>query len=313
MRSIVEFAGQDLEEAIAAAAGALNLPPEQLKFSVLEMGAKGFLGLGRRRARIAVDPADPALFLEEVALPPPLPPNEAETPPDTPQEEAVTEEPPDLPCGANAPAGADISAASKNSKPHKRPCPPARPLPPLEPPSLTRAAAGETREDDPKDETALLARTVVTDILSRLGLTADMSLARLGARLVINLDGPDRALLIGARGATLEALELLVSKIMAKKRPGQTGRLVLDVADYRFRRHNQVLENLKLLMEAARRTGQPQAFTGLNSAERRLVRLALRPVKDLDLKVGRNREALVLAPAAPEPGRRPRKKAKGWP
>jgi hypothetical protein len=75
MTSTVEFVGQDLAEAIAAAAGALNLPPEKLKFNVIEMGTKGFLGLGRRRARIAVDPDDPSLYLDE-----PAPTEEAEAP-----------------------------------------------------------------------------------------------------------------------------------------------------------------------------------------------------------------------------------------
>jgi len=78
----VEFTGRDLAEAIAAAAGALNLPPEKLKFSVVAMGAKGFLGLGRRRARIAVDPADPTLYpAEEDESPPPGRPGRGNAPP----------------------------------------------------------------------------------------------------------------------------------------------------------------------------------------------------------------------------------------
>jgi predicted RNA-binding protein Jag len=61
----VEFQGRDLSEAIAQAAEALDLPPETLKFQVLAMGAKGFLGLGRRKARIAVDPDDPTLDMDD--------------------------------------------------------------------------------------------------------------------------------------------------------------------------------------------------------------------------------------------------------
>jgi spoIIIJ-associated protein len=309
----VEFAGQDLAEAIAAAAGALNLPPEKLKFSVIAMGAKGFLGLGRRRARIAVDPADPTLYpSEDEPAPPAAETAEAAPAPETPP--AATETPAPAP-SAPGPSRPRKPAPAPAAKP--LPGPGSRPLPLLETPPLTRPAAGETREDNPDDETARLARTVVADILSRLGLAADLTLARLGSRLgsrlLVNLDGPDRALLIGARGVTLDALQLLVAKIMAKKNPGEDVRLVLDVADYRFRRHNQVMEELRLQTETARRTGRSQTLTGLNAAERRMIHLALRPVKDIELKAGRSRESLVLEPAAPEPGPRRRKKMKGPP
>ena len=288
MTTTVEFAGRDLAEAIAAAAGALNLPPEKLKFNVLEMGTKGFLGLGRRRARIAVDPADPTLDLAEEPSPLPAAPREAAT------------------------EGAELEAPTPVASPKPRPPRPAPPAPDFpEPAPLTRLADGETRVDNPDDETARLAKTVVGDILSRLGLSADLSLVRLGSRLVVNMDSPDRAILIGARGATLEALQLMVAKIVAKKMPGEGDRLVLDVADYRFRRHSQVMENLKAQAEAARRTGQPQPLTGLTTAERRLVRLALRSYKDLELKSWRGRES--LAPAAPGPRPRRRRKPKGAP
>ena len=270
----VEFTGRDLAEAIAAAAGALNLPPEKLKFSVVAMGAKGFLGLGRRRARIAVDPADPTLYPAEEDESAPPAARAAETPPRPPKK---------------TPPEAGLHG---------------QPLPELSP--LTRPAAGETREDNPGDETARQARGVVADILGRLGLAAEITMVRLGSRLVVNLDGPDRALLIGARGVTLEALQLLAAKILARKNPDHSVRLVLDVSDYRFRRHSQVMEELRTQAETARRTGRPQTLQGLGAAERRMVHLALRPVKDIELKAGRDRDSLVLEPA----GARRRRKMK---
>ena len=296
MTTIVEFTGRDLAEAIALAAEALNLPQERLKFNVIEMGTKGFLGLGRRRARITVDSADPALDLSEDIPPPPIAPSPepAETrgpDPPGPADEPKTPPPPRV--QRPAPADPDL----------------------VEPTPLTRPAAGEARMENPDDETARLTRSVVEEILSRLGLAADLSLVRLGSRLVVNLDGPDRAILIGARGATLEALQLLVAKIVARKKPGEGDRLILDVADYRFRRHSQMMENLKAQAEAVRRTGQPQPLTGLNAMERRLVRLALRSYRDIELKPWRGRESLVPALAAPGPGAGPRrrKKQKGAP
>jgi len=150
----------------------------------------------------------------------------------------------------------------------------------------------------------------VADILSRLGLAAEITLVRLGPRLVVNLDGPDRALLIGTRGVTLEALQLLAAKILARKSPDHAVRLVLDVADYRFRRHSQVMEELRTQAETARRTGRPQTIQGLGAAERRLIHLALRPVKDIELKAGRDRDCLLLEPTGASARRRRKMKAK---
>jgi hypothetical protein len=70
---------------------------------------------------------------------------------------------------------------------------------------------------------------------------------------------------------------------------------------------------LRLQTEAARRTGRPQPIPGLSAAERRMIHLALRPVKDIEVKAGRDRDSLVLEPAAPSPVPRRRRKMKGGP
>jgi predicted RNA-binding protein Jag len=183
-----------------------------------------------------------------------------------------------------------------------------RAWPPLDfsqaPPPLTRPAAGEEVLENPADEFTLQARAVVESLLTRMGFTAEIGAVRLGSRLVLNLDSPDKAILIGARGATLEALQVLSAKLLARQVP-PTGRpapprLVLDVADYRFRRRTHILETLKALGREARLTRQPQAFAGLNSDERRLVQLALRPFKDLSVRGGKNGGAgggLLIVPS----------------
>ena len=41
-----EFEGRDLEDALAAAAKALGVPPASLRYELLEEGRRGILGLG---------------------------------------------------------------------------------------------------------------------------------------------------------------------------------------------------------------------------------------------------------------------------
>lgn len=320
----VEFEGQDLSEAIVQAAAALNIPPETLKFAVISMGTKGFLGLGRRKARISVNPDDPTLDLgddapamaDRPAAPEPVPaepasdptppvPNPAgktrhtertaTTPPEPGEGRVRAENEPESEAGP----GPARDAGRRNSKPS---------APPLEldwahlPPPPSQPGPGETLIPDAAGPAAAAAVAVVREIVGHMGFTAEVTCGRLGQRLFLSLDSPDNALLIGSRGATLEALQLLAAKILTRRLAAEglenegAGQLVLDVADYRARRQRHLLDLLKNLAQEARQTRRPQTLSGLNAAERRLVQMALRPFKDLSLRSG-GRDSLIIAPA----------------
>jgi len=331
----VEFAGKDLEEAIAAAAAALILPPEKVKFTVLTTGSRGFLGLGRRKARISVDPDDPNLGLSEE--------KNAET--------GATVNQPAAGAASSGPEGVSVSrpiqpVAKKAAGEKLRSRPSRDPRAPLESsfdpkgenktagqhrlavpaevkpldwshvrPPLTCLGSQETEADEfSADPTGRLAEEIVREITGHLGIEAQTKGRRIGSRVIIVLDSPDNALLIGNRGRTLEALQLLAAKILQKRsgarrepgfdentdEPGPENefRLILDVADYRARRQAQLLDHLKNLAELVRSSGRSQTLSGLNPAERRLMMLALRPFKDLAISTVCGRESVVITPSA---------------
>ena len=344
----VEFTGKDLEEAIAKAAAALSLPPEQVRFSVVSMGTKGFLGLGRRQARIAVDPDDPALTIEaeapaerrKKADPAPAPAGPAKESGERQNRERKKSPAPVAPVpvsSAQAEKKAEAPQESGRNKPESRKTEEAAPdkkyprerrpdkkdkareraagpeVLPLDwshlPPVLTKPGRDEVLAEGTVDQAGELALSATREILARMGFEAEVSAARLGGRIVLSLESADNALLIGARGATLEALQLLVNKIVARRLAEAADapadcRVVLDVADYRARRRELLLENLKNVSEQVRQTRKPQALTGLNSDERRLIQLALRPFRDLHVLSSGGREALTISPHPPRPRRK---------
>lgn len=329
MAEQVEFTGKDLEEALAAAAASLELPPERIKFKLLTMGSKGLWGLGRRKARISVDPEDPSLGLGDEGRaetagsgrPPeraPGGPRSAAEPGDGDRVDRRADQAgkPKAPKAARPEKPAELGRRDQS--------PTARPdrtaaraeLKPLDwahvPPPPTRAAPGESeRPASPDDVSGQMAEEVVLEITGRMGLEVKSSRRRLGSRLIISLDSPDNALLIGNRGGTLEALQLLAAKIIAQRakfaesKTGGEDRLVLDVADYRARRQAQLLENLKNMAEEARSSGKPQPLGGLSPAERRLALLALRPFKDLSITSGGGRDGLTITSASGPRSQRP--------
>ena len=93
-----------------------------------------------------------------------------------------------------------------------------------------------------------------------------------GVRLVIS--GDPSGVLIGRRGQTLDALEYVVNRIIAREDESH-GRLIVDLEDYRQRRR-QALEALaRRVAERARRRGKPVTLNPMSPRDRRIVHLAL--------------------------------------
>lgn len=340
MAEQVEFTGKDLEEALAAAAASLKLPPEQVKFKLLTMGSKGLWGLGRRKARISVDLDDPSLDLGDEAqakdagparsaaeeLSRPLDRSPENRPPTEPVDEVRADQAdktrkPKTPKAARPEKPTVTDKRDQNPAAHPDRAATRAELKPLDwthvPPPPTRPGPGEAEPAAPADDEAgRKAEEVVLEITGRMGLEVKSTRRRLGSRLVINLESPDNALLIGNRGGTLEALQLLAAKIISQRakttesEAGGEDRLVLDVADYRARRQAQLLDNLKNMAEEARNSGKPQSLGSLSPAERRLALLALRPFKDLSIAPGSGRDSQVIASASGQRTQRPNRPRK---
>ena len=70
MRSMPEFEGRNLDEALAAAAAALGIPAASVSYELVEEGRRGVLGLGARPTRIRVleTPAE----VPQAPAPPPV-------------------------------------------------------------------------------------------------------------------------------------------------------------------------------------------------------------------------------------------------
>ncbi|UQZ89960.1 hypothetical protein C4J81_12400 [Deltaproteobacteria bacterium Smac51] len=314
--ALLEFEGKSLEEAISTAAAALSLPAEKLKFTIISMGTKGFLGLGRRKAKIGVNSEDQVNDIEGDLS--------AATP------EAVNES---LWTGSNQKAGHESGLDfmhedqgtppnrpgrnhSKDRRPKERAPEPPRPresdeAPALDfshlPPPPTQPGPGETRYEGTPDRPMTEAREILTLIIRKMGFPTEVSVARIGDRIILNLaDSEDNALLIGSRGNTLEALQLMTGRILIKKLKEEglpeaiELKVVIDVADYRARRQTTILESLRSIASQVRRTRKSQVMNGLNGSERRLIQLALRSARDLSSRNDATRDSVIISPYRPK-------------
>jgi spoIIIJ-associated protein len=133
-----------------------------------------------------------------------------------------------------------------------------------------RAAVREAPEAD----LSVQAQEILEQILTHMGEAAQVGARQDDDRITLSIESPDAGLLIGKQGQTLEALQYLVSKILAKKSRKKV-RLVIDIESYRAR-HNEALTQLALKYgDKVKRTGKPITLNPMNPHDRRIVHLAL--------------------------------------
>lgn len=126
-------------------------------------------------------------------------------------------------------------------------------------------------------EHALVAERLLTETLRRMGVEATVE-HRLDGRdegpAIIDIRGADLGALIGWRGDTLRALQLLLNNMVRREMP-ESEPVVLDIERYRARREDSVSE---LALRVADRAKQNQERIGLEPMqpfERRAVHTAL--------------------------------------
>jgi len=93
-------------------------------------------------------------------------------------------------------------------------------------------------------------------------------------QIVLRIASEAGGLLIGRRGQTLDALEHLINRIVARQ-DEHGGRILLDAEGYRERRTRELREMAVRFAARARQTGRAQSLNPLSARERRIVHLAL--------------------------------------
>ncbi|MDR1085053.1 MAG: Jag N-terminal domain-containing protein [Deltaproteobacteria bacterium] len=307
------FEGKTTEEAINAAARALDMPPEQLNFTILSTGSRGLFGLGGKKAKIRVQPAEPESESqkahEETAEIRKCPEPETVSPAldqearepagqltdrsekTEPQEKAPrpekdkgkkgpaqkSEQAREEKLSVNRPKGGEAKSYSDSSgrnpkgkeefKPKKSPAqktkgprdktenhpkkepralkpkktePPESVLPedvprlkwstfPI-PGPLTRVGQGEAVYAGPPDQAMAEAAGLLKEIIDLLGLKAEIRSSRIGQRIILELESLDNYLLIGRKGASLNALELVINRIVRQRNRREQGTPIADEA-----------------------------------------------------------------------------------
>ncbi len=138
---------------------------------------------------------------------------------------------------------------------------------------FVRSAPSEAPVTAEEAERQEVARKLVDDLISKLGIKAQTAAHKAGESYVVDITGRDLGLLIGWRGETLKAIQT-VTNLLASQRQGQ-GRIVVDVERYRQRRENTVREIAYRAARQVKMTGDPITLDPMQAFERKAIHEAL--------------------------------------
>ncbi|MCS7178662.1 MAG: RNA-binding cell elongation regulator Jag/EloR [Anaerolineae bacterium] len=139
----------------------------------------------------------------------------------------------------------------------------------------------------PESSAAEVARTILTDLLQRLGFSAEIRVRSAEpatdeeeAPLVLDVQTPGADTLIGPRGETLAALQHIL-RLLVNRRMGRMVNLVVDVQGYKGRREQNLRRLAERMASQAVRSGRTVYLEPMPPYERRIIHLALRDHPDV--------------------------------
>ncbi len=119
----------------------------------------------------------------------------------------------------------------------------------------------------------------VRDLLEKMNIEAKIYLIdEDDDQIVIEIESPDSAIIIGKKGKTLESIQTLVNVTMNRSFNKWT-KVIIDVGNYRDKRKATLLNIAHKAAIEVKKTGRPVLLEPMNPFERRIVHMCLKDDK----------------------------------
>src|SRR5690348_9587997 len=132
--------------------------------------------------------------------------------------------------------------------------------------SMENATVGPEKREE--------AAKTLREILDRMGIEAEVSAFDDGDRIILDAHGAESGLIIGKKGATLDALQYVINRMVSKK-PNEGPGIVVDAEGYRGRREDSLADLAKRLAEKAVKSGRPVPVEPMSPHDRRIIHVTL--------------------------------------
>ncbi len=140
-------------------------------------------------------------------------------------------------------------------------------------------AKRETQEDLSEENVALV-KEVLIELLEKMQFPSTVEVSVKGIEVQCRIEGEYDEYRTGQDGKTLDSIQYLLRKIVARKTPERI-KLSVDVGDFREKRKESLKERAVELAELVKVDGKTQVIPALNPSERRVVHMILQDDKEI--------------------------------
>lgn len=296
MVKIYEASAKTVEEAIEKACLVAGVGIEDATIDVLELGGRGFLGIGQRdaRVRVTVEETEPSTIKPAVFR--------AETKQKPTHAQSLTVDRKAKP--KQEPKQKIAEKKNDNNRKAREYKEPDKYKPQKEQQEVVLTTIedynnkGTKRYDNKKindeherhnelpeqaviDEAIEITKAFLTEIFVKMNINPTMSFETKEGLLWLNFSGENLGSLIGRRGETLNSLQYLTNLVLNRKLSKHL-HLVLDVEGYRKSREETLAGLARKMADKAVRSGHQVELEPMNPHERRIVHIALQNDKRVD-------------------------------
>ncbi len=289
MSEFIEFQGKNIDSAIEEACDYFNTEREKLEIEILEDSKSGVFGIiGARKAKIQARKIDlstvknESVFTRSEIIPrentkpamaaPKQKPAKLEDSPkklEKPQEK-VQEKKAEASESIEMPAAQENNTVAKNEAREEN----------INQTKEFLDANFTSLEELDHDELKAIVIEVVENIVKYVDPDITTEAEIQDERLCVTIQSEESGLLIGKEGQTLQALEYLSARIIAKK-IGAHVRIQIEIGDYRSRQDQRLHDFALTLAQRVLETGKPASTKPLSSYQRRIVHVALQDMTEV--------------------------------
>ncbi len=137
--------------------------------------------------------------------------------------------------------------------------------------------------EEVEEDLSTKAQKFLTELFGIIGTDISTRAIEEDEKIYIEIESDSAGLIIGKRGKTLEALQLLVN-IIVNKKGDKWRKVILDIENYRDKRENTLRELAQKIATKVKKTGKPQYLEPMNPFERRVIHMTLQNDPHVDTK-----------------------------
>jgi len=139
------------------------------------------------------------------------------------------------------------------------------------------------KEKKLRENNVQTGKDVLQRIIDSITEDAKIEIEEQSHKTIFNVVGGNSALLIGKRGKTLEAIQLVVAKVINKNNE-KRARTLVDIEGYKEKRISYLKSLAKRLADKCKRFGKPMSLGEMNAHDRRIIHITLKSDKGVSTR-----------------------------